>query len=371
MSALDAIDAGRRTTPERAKTARLGLSRTLLIQLLMLGSVVLVAAISGYVWISGGRFVATDNAYVQAAKLEVATDISGLVASVDVHEGQRVQKGEVLFRLDTLPFQIALDNAKAQLALAALSLQSLQMDYKRLLSDIEAQTANMKLAQATSDRNAKAAKSGAVTLEVVDQSRAALNSANAQHDSLLQQARVALAKLGGDPDLPVTQHPTYLQIKAQVDEAQRQLDHTVVRAPFTGVVTQVDQLQPGSFLVAANAALTNTGAVALVATDNLWIDANFKETDLTYAVAGDPVQLTVDAFPGKTWTGKVASISPASGAQFSILPPQNASGNWVKVVQRIPVRIAIDKQEGSVLRAGMSVSVTIDTGHRRTLDELW
>lgn len=371
MSAQDAVDAGGRTTLGRPDTAPIALSRTRKIQLLMVASVALVAVLAGYFWFTGGRYVATDNAYVQAAKLEVATDISGLVAAVDVREGQPVQKGDVLFRLDPQPFQIALDNAKAQLALAALSLQSQQMDYKRLQSDVEAQAANMTLAQTTSDRNARAAKSGAVTLEVVDQSRAALISANAQHDSLQQQAGVALAKLGGNPDLPVTQHPTYLQIKAQVDEAQRQLDHTVIRAPFAGVVTQVDQLQPGILLVAANAALTNTGAVALVATDNLWIDANFKETDLTYAAVGNPVQITVDAFPGRTWSGKVASISPASGAQFSILPPQNASGNWVKVVQRIPVRIALDKQEGAVLRAGMSVTATVDTGHRRTLAELW
>jgi len=240
-----------------------------------------------------------------------------------------------------------------------------------MLSDIASQEAQMGLAQLTYDRNAKAAKSGAVTVEAVDQARAALNSAESQHQSLLQQAKVALAKLNGNPDLPVTQHPNYLQMKAAVDEAQRQLDHTVIRAPFAGAVTQVDQLQPGTFLVAANAALTNTGAVALVSTDNLWVDANFKETDLTFAKDGDPVQISVDAFPGRTLTGRAESISPASGAEFSILPPQNASGNWVKVVQRIPVRIAVDNPDGVALRAGMSVTVTLDTGHRRRLSEIW
>ena len=160
----------------------------------------------------------------------------------------------------------------------------------------------------------------------------------------------------------VTDHPTYLQAKAQLDEAQRQLEHSVVRAPFNGVVTQVDQLQPGMYLVAATAALTNTGAVALVATDDVWIDANFKETDLTWVKPGEEVEISVDTYPGKTWAGKVKAISPASGSEFSILPAQNSSGNWVKVVQRIPVRIAVDRKEGDPpLRAGMSTYVTIDT----------
>jgi membrane fusion protein (multidrug efflux system) len=149
----------------------------------------------------------------------------------------------------------------------------------------------------------------------------------------------------------------------------------VVRAPFAGIVTEVDALQVGTYLVSQTAALTNTGAVGLVSTDRLWIDANLKETDLTYVKVGDKVEITVDAYPGRVWTGKVESISPASGAEFSILPPQNASGNWVKVVQRIPVRIAVEQKEGyPTLRSGMSVIVEIDTGHKRSLSnlpELW
>jgi len=179
---------------------------------------------------------------------------------------------------------------------------------------------------------------------------------------------VLLAKLGGDPNFTVAEHPTYLQAKAQLDEAQRQLDHSVVRAPFT----QVDQLQPGVYLVAATAALTNTGAVALVAADDVWIDANFKETDLTWVKPGDSVEISVDTYPGRTWKGRVKTIAPASGAEFSILPAQNSSGNWVKVVQRIPVRISVDRRDGDPpLRTGMSSYVTIDTGHGRSLSQLW
>ncbi len=145
-----------------------------------------------------------------------------------------------------------------------------------------------------------------------------------------------------------------------------------MRAPFNGIVTQVDALQPGTYLVSQTAALTNTGAVGLVSTDNVWIDAHIKETDLTYVKPGDPVGIFVDTYPSRVWVGTVESISPASGSEFSILPAQNASGNWVKVVQRISVRIRVDrKPDDPVLRAGMSVTVDIDTGHRRSLFELF
>ena len=215
-------------------------------------------------------------------------------------------------------------------------------------------------------------KSGSTTAVSYDQARFTLNAAQKQGQSLQEQSKVLLAKLGGRLDLPATEHPAYMQAKAQLDEAQRQLDHTVIRAPFNGVVTQVDQLQPGTFLVAATAGLTNSGAVGLVGTDEIWIDANFKETDLTWARVNNAAAVTVDSYPGQVWTGKVKSIAPASGAAFSILPAQNASGNWVKVVQRFPVRIVVDaKADSPALRTGMSVNVTIDTGHRRTLSELW
>jgi membrane fusion protein (multidrug efflux system) len=171
--------------------------------------------------------------------------------------------------------------------------------------------------------------------------------------------------------LPVTQHPQYLQAKAQVDEAQREFDHTIVRAPFGGRVTQVDALQPGTYLVAQTAALTNTGAIGLVSTDDVWVEANMKETDLTYVKRGDHVDIAVDTYPGQVWSGTVESIAPASGSEFSILPAQNSSGNWVKVVQRITVRIKLNPAAGQPpLRAGMSVTADIDTGHRNSLADL-
>lgn len=347
-------------------------SRRSLRKSLMLGVPLLVALIAFVLWVTGGRYVSTDNAYVHAPKLMVSSDVSGLVSEVYVHEGQSVRKGDVLFRIDPRQFQIAVDNATAELAQTALNLQSMKEDYQRMLSDAASQAAQVELAQKNYDRAADLIKKGVASSQSFDQARASLDSALKQQQSLREQAKVLLAKIGGDPNFSVTEHPTYLKVKAQLEEAQRQLDHSVIRAPFDGVVTQVDQLQPGVYLVAATAALTNTGAVALVATGDIWIDANFKETDLTWVKPGEKVEISIDTYPGRTWDGTVKAVAPASGAEFSILPAQNASGNWVKVVQRIPVRIAVKRLGGDPpLRAGMSAYVTIDTGHKRSLSELW
>jgi membrane fusion protein (multidrug efflux system) len=332
-----------------------------------------IAVVAGFVfYMLGGRYVSTDDAYVHAAKLMVSTDVSGLVGEVDVREGQVVKAGAVLFRVDPRQFEIALDNAKANLAQTALSIEAMKQDYKRMLDDASAQQSKVDLDQVTFDRDEAMLRTSAVSKAEYDQARLNLDADKARLESLRKLADVQLRRLGGSPDLPVANHPQYQQAKAQVDEAQRQLDHTVVRAPFDGVVTQVDALQPGTYLVSQTAALTNTGAVALVSTNDLWVDANMKETDLTYVNPGDHVKIWVDSYPGHVWSGTVESIAPAAGSEFSILPAQNSSGNWVKVGQRIPVRVRIDpKSEQLQLRAGMSVTAEIDTGHRRTLSELF
>jgi membrane fusion protein (multidrug efflux system) len=329
-------------------------------------------ALGLFFYFMGGRYVSTDDAYVHAAKLMVSTDISGLVSEVDVHEGQTVKAGDVLFRVDPRQFQIALDNAKANLAQTALSLEAMKHDYKRMLDDAAAQQSKVDLDQTIFDRDTALLRNNTVSKADYDQARLNLDSDHNRLESLRKLAEVQLARLGGNPDFAITEHPQYLQAKAQADEAQRQLDHTVVHAPFDGVATQVDALQPGTYLVAQTAALTNTGAIALVATSDVWIDANIKETDLTHVKTGNAVKITVDTYPGHVWSGTVASIAPAAGSEFSILPAQNSSGNWVKVVQRIPVRIRVDpKSEPLALRTGMSVTVEIDTGHRRKLSELF
>jgi len=345
---------------------RLSADRAQLRRILMIGGVALVAAGALVSWLLGGRYVSTDDAYVQAAKLMVSTDVSGLVQDVDVKEGQVVKKGQVLFRLDPRPFRIALANATATRDQTALTIDSMKQDYKRMLSDISAQRAQVDLAQRNFDRDVRLLKAGAVSQSDYDTARATLSAARDQFQALKDTAATQLAKLGGNIDIPTHQLPQYLQAQAQVDEAQRQLNHSVVRAPFNGVVAEVDSLQPGTLVISAMSAFSTTSAVGLVATDDEWVEANMKETDLTHVKVGDPVTFTVDTFPGRTWRGHVLAISAGTGGAFSVLPAENASGNWVKVVQRIQAKIAIDRKPGDpMLRSGMSTIVDIDTGHRR------
>ncbi|MGE3248048.1 MAG: HlyD family secretion protein [Beijerinckiaceae bacterium] len=341
-------------------------------RVLMLGGLAAVIGGAGYFWLHGGRFVVSDNAYIRAAKLMVSTDISGIVSKVEVSQGELVRKDQVLFRLDAQQFEIALEAARAQLLRIAQDVAAMQRDYARLQSDIGSQQAIVERARVAFLRAQALVKRRAGSEATYDQARYTLEAEQKKLQSMKLQAEVALTRLGGDARASVEKNPQWLEAKAKVDEAERQLARTVVRAPFPGIVTAVESLQPGTFLVAQTAALTNTGAVGLVSNSDLWIEANIKETDLTNVRPGNKVDVTVDAYPNRHWQASVKTIFPATGAEFSILPAQNASGNWVKVVQRIPVRIAIErKPDDPPLRAGMSVVVHIDTGHKRTMQDLW
>ncbi len=345
---------------------RLRADRSLLRRVLMLGGIAVVALGALVLWLMGDRYVSTDDAYVQAPKLMVSTDVSGLVATVNVKEGDVVKKGQVLFTLDQEPFRIALDTAKAQLAQTRLNVDAMKEDYRRMLSNVAAQQSAVVLAGQNLARYTSLAKANAISPATLDQSRQAASSARDQLAALQQTAQTQLAKLNGDPNLPAAQAPEYQQALTRVTEAQRQLDHTVVRAPFAGIVAEVDSLQPGTLVISAMSAFTTTSAVGLVGTGETWIEAHMKETDLTRVHDNDPVEVTVDTYPGCTWQGHVGTVSPVTGSAFSVLPAENASGNWVKVVQRIPVRISIDKGNcDRQLRPGMSTFVSIDTGQRR------
>ncbi|MDE2492679.1 MAG: HlyD family secretion protein [Alphaproteobacteria bacterium] len=335
-------------------------------RLAMIFGVSAVAAASLAFYLTGGRYVGTDDSYVHAAKLMVTTDVSGLVKSVDVVQGQHVKKGQVLFQLDPRPFQIAVNNAKAALDQSVLDVEAMEATYKGMLGQVTAQQAQVRLAEITYKRDLALARASAIAPATLDQARSTLQSAQATLISLQENARTELAKLDGNPNLPPQQAPQYLQAQAALAEAQRQLGHATVRAPFDGDVTEVDSLQPGTLVISALSAFTTTSAVGLVSSSDVWVSANMKETDLTHVRVGDPVSVTVDTYPGHTWHGHVDAVSQASDSAFSALPSENASSNWVKVVQRIPVRVKLDLKPGDPpLRAGMSAVVTIDTHHRR------
>jgi membrane fusion protein, multidrug efflux system len=323
----------------------------------------IVLAIGLYWYATGGQIMSTDDAYVEADKVGISTDVAGIVQDVSVHENEQVAAGQVLYRLDPRQFQIALDDAKANLAQIALSIDAMKQDYKRMLSDVAAQEAQVGLDQTNFNRDSTLLRSGTVSQAVYDQIKSTLETDQSKLASLREQSQVQLAKLGGKADIAVTQHPQYLQAKAKVDEAQRQLDDTVVRAPFAGITTDVPAIARGKYLAAS------TTAFYLVNTDHVWVDANPKETELTYVRPGQSVTVTVDTYPDQTWHGTVESISPAAAQEFALLPAQNTSGNWVKVVQRVPMRVRVDTSDQKMppLRAGMSAEVAVDTGHARGL----
>ena len=321
----------------------------------------LVLIVAGYWYVTGGQVMSTDDAYVNAEKVGISTDVSGIVQDVDVTNNQYVTAGQILYRLDPRQFQIAVDSAKANLAQVALTLDAMKQDYKRMLSDVAAQQAQVDLDQTNYNRAEMLLHNGAGTQATYDQAKYALQTDTSKLQSLREQAQVQLARLGGNADTPTTELPQYLQAKAQLDEAQRQLNDTVVKAPFSGIVTDVPATAPGRYLAAS------TTAFYLVDTDHVWVDAQPKETELTHVRAGQAATVTVDTYPNAVWQATVQSISPAAAQEFALLPAQNTSGNWVKVVQRVPMRIRLDTSDKTLppLRAGMSVVVNVDTGHAR------
>lgn len=319
-----------------------------------------VLVVAGGFYLVGGRFVGTDNAYVKADKVALAPEVKGRIAAVDVVENQPVRAGAALFRLDDAPYRIALAKAEADLAEARHTVASLKGQYRQKVEEIALARANAALAAKEFERKSALIKSNTVSASTLDTARTELDVARQRIRVAEQELAQIAAKLGGDPEVAVDDHPLTRAARAARDQAALDLDHTVLRAPFDGVASQVPK--PGAWVDADSAVM------ALVSDRRLWIDANFKETDLTHVAAGQPVTIAVDTYPDRAWRGRVDSISPASGAEFSVIPAQNTTGNWVKVVQRIPVRIAIDDAPGApILRAGMSVEVEIDTGHVRPL----
>jgi membrane fusion protein (multidrug efflux system) len=329
---------------------------------MMLLVVLPALAVLGGAWfyLTGGRYISTDNAYVGAQKVLITPDVSGKIIHVAVIEGQHVKPGDELFTLDPEPYKLALAQAQAKLAAARVDYDKLKTTYGSLTTLVELAKKNTGIKQRDVERKSQLLKSQAGSRADVDTAATGLVTAQLQAQYATQQRAITLSQLLGNPDLPLAEFPEYAQAKAALDDAQRNLRLSVVRAPMSGTATQVDNIQLGRFIAAG------TPVLSVIDDANPWVEANPKETDITYLRVGQKATLDVDSFPDHTFKGHVIAVSPGTGAQFSILPPQNATGNWVKVVQRVPVRIAFDKDEDThLLRAGMSVVADIDTGHSR------
>ena len=316
----------------------------------------------GYFYVTGGAVMSTDNAYVQADMVGLSTDVAGIVTQVLVHDNQKVAKGDILFKLDPLQFHLALDRAEAQVGNTRNDLVALQTSYRNMQAQVEQAQKDVDFNMVNFQRQEQLIANNFTPKATFDAARNTLQGSQQKLASLQQQLAGIAANLNGDPDAPIENHPRYKDALAARDEMARQLAHTVVRAPFAGVVTNVPSLQPGQYLAAAATAFN------IVSTDRVWVQASPKETELTYVRPGQKAVVEVDTYPGQQWIGTVDSISPASASSFSLLPAENTSGNWVKVVQRIPMRVSVTNTPGKPqLRVGMSVELNVETGHERGL----
>ena len=333
--------------------------------LLILGPVALVVGALIFYFVTG-RYVTEEDAYVQAVNVSISPQVAGQVVAIAARSNTPVKKADPLFNIDPEPYRIALANAEAQLGVARDQAHTLIETYRSRLKQIDEAKATADYAQTNYERQQHLYDNGAVPRATLDAAIRDLQAAKANLASLQREAAAALAQLGGNPDMPVDQQSTVKQAQAAVDTAARNLRLTSVLAPFDGIPNSVESIAVGAFLNAGQSAFP------LVSTNDLYIEANIRETDLTYVKEGNPARVTVDAYPDSPIAATVTTLAPASGSVFALLPPQNATGNWVKVVQRIPVRLSFGRlPDGVALRAGMSVKISIDTGHQRSFRELW
>jgi len=327
--------------------------------LLILGPAV-IAGISLFVYMQGGRFVSTDNAYIKSDITSVSSEITGRVIEVIPNDNDRIEKGQLLFRLDDAPYRIALAKAKANLANLKGTLESEKADYRSDQLAIENAKTDVDYRFKEMERIRKLVSTRSVPEAQFDQAEYAWRTATNAFDNRTQELQTSRAKLI-DPALPVELHPRYLQALAELEKVELDISHLEIRAPIAGVAVNVS-VHDGEYVIAGSE------LVSLVDDRNLWLEANFKETDLTYVRPGQRVEVTIDAFPGQTFAAIVQGITPATGSEFSLLPAQNSSGNWIKVVQRIQVNITLDEIDHTLpISAGMSANVDIDTGRSRTL----
>jgi membrane fusion protein (multidrug efflux system) len=328
---------------------------------LMVGFPILLALAGAIYYLAEEGHVWTDDAFVYAAKESVNARVSGQVVEIAVKDNERVKSGQLLFRIDPEPYQIAIDQAEASLGSARLQIEELKATYHQQLAELQSAKDSATYAEHEFNRKKALLASDFTSKSTYERAETDLKVAQQNITSFEQQIANTIAALNGDPDVEVGLHPTVREAKARLDRAKLDYSYTVVYAPDDGIVARVEELQVGDFV--------NPGAAvfSFMSSRRIWIEANFRETDLTHMHPGQEATISVDVYPGSTFKAHVVSMSPGTGSTFAVLPPENATGNWVKVVQRLPVRLELDGVDPDhPLFSGISATVWVDTRYRRT-----
>lgn len=332
---------------------------------LMLAVPIVVAAIGVSMYLAQERYVSTDDAFVRAAKVTINARVSGQAVEVAVRDNERVRQGQVLFRIDPEPYQIAVDQAEARLGSARLQIDSLKATYRQQQAELQSARESASFDEREFDRKKMLVASDFTPRAVYERAETDMKVSRHRMASIEQQIANTVVALNGDPDIDIDRHPTVRAARAQLDRARLDLSYATVTAPDDGIVTKVDDLQIGGFVSAGAATFS------LISTRHVWIEANFRETGLTHMHPGQEATVDVDAYPDRKFKAHIVSMSPGTGSDFSVLPPENATGNWVKVVQRLPVRLELDDLDPNrPLFSGISVTARVDTGYRRTWPHL-
>lgn len=332
---------------------------------LMLALPIAVGVLGAFFYLAQEQYVSTDDAFIRAAKVTINARVSGQAVEIAVRDNERVHQGQVLFRIDPEPYQIAVDQAEARLGSARLQIEALKATYRQQQAELQSARETAAFDEREFDRKKMLVASDFTPRAVYERAETDLKVARQRMASIEQQIANTIVALNGDPDGDIDRHPTVRTAKAQLDRAQLDLSYATVTAPDDGIVTKVDDLQIGGFV--------NAGAptFSLMSSRHIWVEANFRETGLTHMRPGQEATIDVDVYPDRKFRAHIVSMSPATGSEFSILPPENATGNWVKVVQRLPVRLELDDLDPNrPLFSGISVTARVDTDHRRTWPHL-
>ncbi len=327
-------------------------------RLLLLGGPVLVLLVTGALYVNSLRHVSTDDAYVAAPRTQISSNVAGRVVDIRVKDNQVVHPGEVLFKLDDREFVIAVAEARARLAQARLDIAALKASYRQHQAEVVSARETLDYQHHELNRTQRLASQGIASQAQLDQIRHAWIQAEQKVKASEQEKENVLAALNHQPDQDIAAHPMVQQAQATLDKALLNLSYTTITAPQEGIVSKVEQLQVGNY-VAASAPV-----FALVSSGRIWVEANFRETDLAQILPGQSATVEIDAYPDHRFHGHVQSLSPGTGSSFALLPPENATGNWVKVVQRLPVRISIEDVDAHhPLQSGLSAFVEVDIRH--------